>query len=104
MDTTNQDVRDQLIQAYNLQALSAQEQDETIAKIGELVFQNVLMRVIPTLAEDKQSAFEALLEGNASPEEIFGFLSQEVPDLETIMQEESANFHKESMDVMSKIG
>lgn len=104
MDTTNQDVRDQLIQAYNLQALSTEDQDAAIAKISEIVFQNVLMRVVPTLSEEKQSAFETLLSGEAGPEEIFGFLAQEVPDLGTIMQEESANFHKESMDVMSKIG
>jgi hypothetical protein len=104
MDTSNQDVRDQLIQAYNLQALSPEDQEAAISKISEIVFQNVLMRVIPTLSEEKQAAFEALLNGNAGPEEILGFLQQEIPDLGTIMQEESANFHKESMDVMSKIG
>ena len=62
------------------------------------------MRVMEDMSETLQSEFEEMLDKDASPEMIIGFLRENVRDFENIAKEEAEKFQRESMSVMSQIG
>ena len=97
-------MRDVLVKTYNLGSLSADKQDVILEQIGSLIFQAILIRVIPMLSDAKQTEFEELLSADATPDSLLSFLNKEVPNFTEIMGEEAANFKKENDAIMSKIG
>ncbi|QQR76972.1 hypothetical protein IPJ63_01790 [Candidatus Nomurabacteria bacterium] len=100
----DQKLRQTIINAYNLGSLSEDEQNDIIERIGSLIFQGILMRVMEDMPETLQSEFEEMLDKDASPEMIIGFLRENVRDFENIAKEEAEKFQRESMSVMSQIG
>jgi hypothetical protein len=102
MDITS--LRATLINTYHLQDLSEDKQNEMIDRIAALIFQAVLIRVLPMMSEEKQGEFEKLMEKDSTPDELMGFLQKQVPSLPEILKEEAENFKKESEAVMSQIG
>ncbi len=100
----DQKLRQTIINAYNLSSLSEDEQNDIIERIGSLIFQGILMRVMDGMPENLQSEFEEMLDKDASPEMIIGFLRENVSDFENIAKEEAEKFQRESMSVMNQIG
>jgi hypothetical protein len=90
--------------ALELENLSPEERQEIILRVGALIYQNVLMRVMETMSEEDQNEFEKLLDGNAKPEEIFMFLKNKVNNFEEIILEESIKFKEKSSNTMNQIG
>lgn len=88
---------------FGLSTLSPEKQTELLTRIGGVIYQSVLMRALDQMTEDEQDAFDTLLEKNIEPEEIFSFLKEKVPTIETIIKEESDAFKKEMVDTMSKV-
>lgn len=97
-------MRDTLIKTYHLESLSEEKQNEMIESIGSLIFQGVLLRVAPQMSEDQQNKLEAMLESQATPDELMGFMSAEIPDFEAIVKEEAEGFKSQSEAIMSQIG
>ena len=104
MDNTNTTMRDTIVNTYNLGSLPSDQQDNIVERIGSLIFQAILIRTIPMLSESKQEELEKLLEDNATPDQMLGFLNNEVPNFSEIVGEESDKFKRESDAVMSKLG
>ena len=100
----DQKLRQTIINAYNLGSLPEEEQNDIIERIGSLIFQGILMRVMEGMPENLQSEFEDMLDKDASPEMIIGFLRENVSDFENIAKEEAEKFQRESMSVMNQIG
>lgn len=100
----DQKLRQTIINAYNLGPLPESEQDDIIERIGSLIFQSILMRVMEDMPESDQTKFEDLLDADASPEIIVGFLRDNVSNFEEISKEEAEKFQRESMSVMNQIG
>jgi len=100
----DQKLRQTIVSAYNIGSLPPEEQDGIIERIGSLIFQSILMRVMENMPESAQTEFENLLDTDASPETIMEFLRGNVEDFETIAREEAEKFQRESMGVMNQIG
>ena len=100
MDTS---MRTAIINAFNLTTLTKEEQNKMIAQIGDLIFQSVLVRVIPDMSNEKQDELQKMLDADATPDAILGYLTREVPNFAEIVTEEAQTFKKESEDVMSKL-
>ncbi len=100
----DQKLRQTIVNAYNLGSLPESEQDDIIERIGSLIFQSILMRVMEDMSEGDQNKFEDLLDADASPEIIVGFLRDNVSNFEEISKEEAEKFQRESMSVMNQIG
>lgn len=96
-------LRDMLVKVYHLESLSQDKQDEMIGQIGSLVFQGVMIRVLPMMSESQQKAFEKLATDNASPEVVMSFLAKEIPNFEQIVTEEAQNFYNQSQSVMGNL-
>ena len=97
-------LRETLIKTYHLENLSEDKQNEMIDRIAALIFQAVLIRVLPQMSESKQNEFEQLMEKDTTPDQIMAFLGKEVPELPEILKEEAENFKNESEAIMSKVG
>jgi len=88
----------------DLSNLPPEKQQEMILKVGELIYQNVLLRVLETMPEKDQDEFEKLLDNKAAPEELFGFLKEKVENFEQIIEEEALKFKDKTSNIMDQIG
>lgn len=96
-------IKNNIISSLNLDNLPEKEQEEIIIRIGSIIYQNVLIRVMETTADKEQDEFEKLLDNNAKPEEIFSFLKNNVKDFEKIVNEEAEKFKDKASVMMSEI-
>jgi hypothetical protein len=87
-----------------LENLPPEERQETILRVGAVIYQNVLMRVMEVMKEEDQDEFEKLLDKNAGPEDIFMFLKDKVKDFEKIIEEEALKFKDKADGIMNQIG
>ncbi len=97
-------IQDKIVKNLELDKLSPSEQEETLLRIGGIIYQNVLGRVMETMEDKDMDEFEKILDNNAKPEEIFAFLRKVNPQFEQIIAEESGKFNSRASDIMSKIG
>lgn len=96
-------LRATIIEIFDIDKLAPEEQEKMITKIGGLVFQAVLMRILPTMSEEDQSQYEALIDNKAGADELLEFLMNKVPNFMDIVIEESENFRKDAAEVLSKL-
>jgi len=97
-------IKNNIIQALNIENLPETEREDIILRVGTLIYQNVLMRVLETMPDKDQDAFEKMLDNNAQPEEIFAFLKNHVQNFEKIVEEEAIKFKDKASGIMSQIG
>jgi len=97
-------IQKNITNALELENLPPEERQEIILRVGALIYQNVLTRVIETMTEQDQDEFEKLLDKSAKPEEIFTFLKDRVKDFEKIIEEEAIKFKDQASRVMNQIG
>jgi len=97
-------INEKIIKSLELDKLSEKEQEDTLLRIGGIIYQNVLMRVLDVMEDKDQDEFEKLLDNNGSPEEIFTFLKNKNPNFEQIITEEAMKFKNKASDIMSQIG
>lgn len=102
MNTTQQEVREDIITLFNIKDLPEDKQEETINRIGSIIFQNVLMRTLPMLPEEDLAKYEELLEKNSSPEDLMDFFGEKVPNFLEIIKEESISFREKAAELFKK--
>ncbi len=93
-----------IIQELSLDVLPEKEQEEAILRIGRIIFQAVLIRVMEELSTREKNEFDKLLREKPDDEKaILDFLKSKIPNLDEIVNEEVAAFKKESLEFMEKI-
>lgn len=102
MNTQQQEIREDIITLFNIKDLPEDKQEETINRIGKIIFQNVLMRALPMLTEEELAKYETLLSANATPEELMNFFGEKIPNFLEIIKEESINFRDQAAEMFSK--
>lgn len=88
---------------FGLSTLPPEKQEELLTRIGGIIYKSVLIRALDQMSEGEQDEFDKLLDQDKDPAEIFSFLQEKVPTIETIIKEESDAFKKETMDTMNRI-
>ncbi|MBP9802702.1 MAG: hypothetical protein KBD14_00105 [Candidatus Pacebacteria bacterium] len=102
MNTQQQEVREDIITLFNIKDLPEDKQEETINRIGTIIFQNVLMRTLPMLNEEDLAKYEELLEKNSSPEDLMDFFGDRIPTFLEIVKEESISFREKAGELFKK--
>lgn len=97
-------IQKNITNVLELEKLPLEERQEIILRVGALIYQNVLMRVMEIMTEKDQDEFEKLLDKNAGPEDIFAFLKEKINDFEKIIEEEAIKFKDKSSSIMDQIG
>lgn len=97
-------INNNVIKTLGIDTLPLEQQKEAMEKMGAIVYQEVILRVLELMTEEDKDEFEKLLEKNPDPETMFTFLGQKVSNVEEIVAEEAEKFRAESADIMSQIG
>lgn len=93
-----------LITELGIDTLPEERQADLLLKIGETIFQAVIARVIEELSEEDRTAFDRILDEKKDDEDaVFTFLQAKLPHLDEIVNEEIAEFKKESLETMEAI-
>ncbi len=99
-------LQEKIKQELGINNLPQVKQDEIITKIGELIFQGIMIQVVEGLSENDQDEFSDLLdeiqEKPDSGEKLMNFLQERVPNLNTIVKNEVNRFRKDSLEIMKK--
>lgn len=93
-----------LITELGIDKLPADRQAKLLLKVGDVLYQAVISRVIEELSEEDREAFDRLLDEKKDDEEaVFNFLQSKLPNLDEIVNEEIAAFKKDSLETMAAI-
>lgn len=97
-------LKQNIINDLGISALPQEQQEEALARIGNIIFQGVLARVLELMPENDKNEFEKLLaEKNSGQETILNFLRLKVDNLDALVIEEVGKFKQESVDFMKNI-
>lgn len=86
-----------------IEKLTQVEQDNMMMKLGDLVYERVLIRCYKLMSEEDEIAFEKLVENNSTPEELLVFLKEKIPNIEDIITEEAEKVAKDKADILKDI-
>lgn len=96
-------IKENIITLFGIDKLPEDKKEETINQIGKIIFQAVLLRVLPIMDKKSLSEYDELIDKNVSPDQLIYFFIQKVPGFLRILSEESENFRKEYEYILSKI-
>lgn len=85
-----------LIAELGLEALPQDKKEKLILRIGQLVHQNVILRILGELSETDKDEFEKVLAEN-DEEKTLAFLQSKIPNLEEMVKEEIIKFKQEAV-------
>ena len=98
------DINKNIVLTLGINTLPVEQQKEAMERLGSIVYQEVMLRVLDILTEEDKDLFEKLIEKDPNPETMFGFLSDKIPNLDEIVKEEAEKLREESKDIMNEIG
>jgi hypothetical protein len=94
--------RETIVELFQLNKLSPERANDMLARIGKIVMQNVLMRVLPELSEEDLAEYEKLVDTQVTPEVLVTFFNQKVHNFNGIVTEEAESFFAESAELLKK--
>ena len=98
------EINKNIVVTLGINTLPIEQQKEAMERLGAIVYQEVMLRVLEILSEEEKDEFEKLVEKDPSPESLFGFLAQKIPNLDEIVKEEAEKLRTESAEIISEIG
>lgn len=100
-------LNENIIKYLGLENLDETKQKDTLLRIGKVIYQAVMMRVVDLLDEPSQGEFDKLLDEVKADESkqdmIMEFLKTKIPNLDEIAKEEITKFKEETMSVMGDL-
>jgi hypothetical protein len=91
-----------IIEALDLAELEPEEQEELLLDLDELIFKGTMVRLIERMDEKTASAFNALLDEDASEDDIEAFLQKHVPDADSAITDTVAELTNDILAVTQK--
>jgi len=88
-------IKEDLFDLFQLDKMPPEKGVEMLERLAKLVFQAVLVRVLPTLSEEDLSEYEKIVAGKEEGDALFRFLSEKVPGFDKIIAEEAKILHDE---------
>jgi hypothetical protein len=70
----------QLFDALELDALPADDQEEVLLTMGELIFKDTLIRCLEAMSSSDRAELARLADSGAPPDDVAGFIVARVPD------------------------
>lgn len=93
-----------MIELFELDKLAPDKAAETVNRLGTLVFQAVLVRVLPILSEELLTEYERIIDSEEGGGRLFVFLQESVPDFDDVMREEAELLRAELSGDFKKFG
>lgn len=96
-------IRGNIITLFGIDKMPEEKQEEMISRIGGIIFQGVLARILPLLEEKELAEYNKLIAEGAEPDALLDFFFENVPSFMQIVTEESENFRKDAAEVLDQI-
>ncbi|MEK7572506.1 MAG: DUF5663 domain-containing protein [Patescibacteria group bacterium] len=88
-------IKENLFDLFQLDKMPPKKGAEMLERLSKLVFQAVLVRVLPLLSEENLSEYEKIVNSQQDGDVLFKFLGEKIPEFENIIKEESENLRAE---------
>lgn len=88
-------IKKTIIDLFEIDKMAPEEAALMIERLGKLVFQKVLIRVLPLLSKEDMTEYEKIIDSQEGPEVLFKFFGDKVPNFENIVKEEAENLRTE---------
>jgi hypothetical protein len=98
-----EELKKRIFDDLELTDLSEKEKDDILQRIGRVIFEMALIRILDEMDDGTAKEFEQFLEKNQKPEDILKFLKEKVPNLEEILEDEARKFKTETFDVLKEV-
>lgn len=99
MDTNQQSIMD----AFGFDKLPEDQQADLYQRIGTVLFQGIMLRVLEDMSEADQDALDAFVAAHPDdPEALFGYLREHVADFDQLLADEVARFRASAMEIAEK--
>lgn len=82
-------IKKTIVELFELDKMSPEKSAEMTNRMGKLVFQAVLVHVLPLLSEEDLTEYEKIVDSKEGGEAVFNFLAEKVPNFENIITEEA---------------
>lgn len=99
-----QQINNNIIKTLGIDSLPEEKQREAVERLGSIVYQEVMLRVLDIMSEEDKDKFEKLIEISPDPEIMFTFIGEKVPNLEDIINEEAQKLRDEATEILGDIG
>ncbi|MCX6747555.1 MAG: DUF5663 domain-containing protein [Candidatus Nomurabacteria bacterium] len=105
MDTkqTKEESQKNIIEMFGIDKLPKEEQEKELAEIGDMLFEEILIKTIPLLKEKDLKEYEKLIDSGVEPDELMNFFFDTVPNFAQIINQEAETFRKESEFVLKQV-
>lgn len=98
------EINKNIVVILGINKLPIEKQKEAMERLGSIVYQEVMIRVLNIMSEEDKDIFEKMVEKDPNPEILFEFLAKKIPNLDEIVKEEAESLREESAEIMSEIG
>ncbi len=79
-----------LVQEFNLEAYSPEEQTQYIDQLGEIVLQGVLLKSFSAITDEQADQMEEIMNQGATPEQMMTTLQTYIPGFTELVKDEVA--------------
>lgn len=93
-----------LIDLFDLDKLPPEKAAETLGKLGKLIFQGVLIRVLPSLSEEQLAEYDRIIESEEGFDRLLFFFLEQVDDFDEVVREEAESFRRDAAEVLNHLG
>ena len=84
---------DQIIAKFNLGDKSEEEREQVFTKLNELLFKNIMLRVVEELNDNDADKLNDLMGGGGfNNPQVFDFMEEKLPNLDELVADEINNF------------
>ena len=97
-------IKENLIDLFELDKMPPEKVAEMVDRLAKLVFQAVLVRVLPILSEEDLTEYEKIVDSKQEGDVLFKFLGEKIPDFDNIIAEESENLRAEMAGEFKEVG
>lgn len=88
-------IKKTIVDLFELDKMAPEKAAEIVERLGRMIFQAVLVRVLPVLNENDMAEYERIVSSQEGGDAIFKFLGEKIPDFEKIIMEEAEALRKE---------
>ncbi|MFT7644784.1 MAG: hypothetical protein ACI9BF_000442 [Candidatus Paceibacteria bacterium] len=97
----NDNLQNKLSQAFPLEEMSETERDAFLERVGSVIIDSAVGRLLLSLTEAQIAKLELHLESNSDTSDVFTYLLNEYPNFEKLVEEEVAALRTEAVTIVS---
>lgn len=88
-------LREELIAAFHLDQVPEEKRGELLEKMTEAMLKHIFLETMDKIGEDGVKEYEALLDREASPEEMDAFFETKIPGYNVFIRQVAEQFKEE---------